>query len=81
MKIDKYFIDKLMVEDLDESITSDIISISRKLGHCIIAEGVEHEEQLNYLKENNCDRIQGYIISEPLDEEEAIEFLKSRSQA
>ena len=45
MKIDKYFIDKLMVEDLDESITSDIISISRKLGHCIIAEGVEHEEQ------------------------------------
>lgn len=81
MKIDKYFIDKLMVEDLDESITSDIISISRKLGHCIIAEGVEHEEQLNYLKENNCDRIQGYIISEPLDEEESIEFLKSRSQA
>lgn len=78
MKIDKYFIDKLLVEDLAKSITSDIISISRKLGHCIVAEGVEDEKQLRYLKEHNCDRIQGYIISRPLDEADAIEFLKKR---
>ena len=75
MKIDKYFIDKLLVEDINESITSDIISISRKLGHCIVAEGVEHKEQLRYLKKYNCDRVQGFIVSRPLDEEDAIDFL------
>ena len=80
MKIDKYFVDKLMDANLKKVITSDIISISHKLGHCTIAEGVEHDNQLRYLKEHNCDRIQGYLISKPLDEEEAIEFLKKQAQ-
>ncbi len=69
MKIDKYFIDKLLYTDLNKAITGDIISIAHKLGHYIIAEGVEHEIQLKYLKEHNCDRVQGYLISKPLDEE------------
>ena len=76
MKIDKHFIDRLMGSDLGKEITSDIISMSHKLGHCAIAEGVEHECQLRYLKEHNCDRIQGYLISKPLDEEDAIRFLR-----
>ncbi|NLG04531.1 MAG: EAL domain-containing protein, partial [Clostridia bacterium] len=42
---------------------------------CAIAEGVEHEKQMQYLKNNKCDKVQGYFISKPLDAEEAIEFL------
>ncbi|MFY9273298.1 MAG: EAL domain-containing protein [Thermacetogeniaceae bacterium] len=80
MKIDKYFIDKLMDTDPNKAITSDIISMSHKLGHCAIAEGVEHEIQLQYLKEHGCDRVQGYLISKPLDEEDAINFLKKHGQ-
>jgi EAL domain-containing protein (putative c-di-GMP-specific phosphodiesterase class I) len=80
MKIDKYFIDKLLDTDLNKAITSDIISMSHKLGHCTIAEGVEHDIQLQYLKEHDCDKIQGYLISKPLDEEDALEFLKLRRQ-
>lgn len=80
MKIDKYFIDKLLETDLNKAITSDIISMSHKLGHCAIAEGVEHEIQLRYLKEHGCDRVQGYLISKPLDEEDAIKFLKKHGQ-
>lgn len=80
LKIDKYFIDKLLDTDLSEAITSDIISMSHKLGHCTIAEGVETESQLQYLKEHNCDRIQGYLFSKPLDEEDALEFLKSKNK-
>ncbi len=76
MKIDKYFIDRLLEEDPDKEITSDIISMSHKLGHYTIAEGVEHESQLQYLKQYNCDMIQGYLVSKPLDEDAAIEFLK-----
>ena len=80
MKIDKYFVDRLLDTNPNKSITGDIISMSRKLGHCIIAEGVEHDLQLRYLKEHNCDKIQGYLISKPLSEEDAIEFLKKQGQ-
>lgn len=80
LKIDKYFIDKLLDTDLSKAITSDIISMSHKLGHCTIAEGVEYERQLQYLKEHSCDRIQGYLFSKPLDEEDALEFLKSKNK-
>lgn len=80
MKIDKFFVDKLLETNLKKAITSDIISMSHKLGHYTIAEGVEHDIQLQYLKEHNCDKIQGYLISKPLDEEDAIKFLKKHEQ-
>ncbi|NLY71273.1 MAG: EAL domain-containing protein, partial [Clostridiales bacterium] len=76
MKIDKCFIDELLNTDLDKAITGDIISIAHKLGHYTIAEGVESDIQLEYLRKFNCDKVQGYIISKPLDEKEAIKFLK-----
>ena len=77
MKIDKYFVDILMSTNPNRAITSDIISIAHKLGHSTIAEGVGHEIQLQYLREFDCDRIQGFLISKPLDEEDALEFLDS----
>ncbi len=75
LKIDKYFIDKLMDADPDLAITSDIISMAHKLGHRTVAEGVEHELQMQYLIDHNCDQIQGYLISKPLDEDSALRFL------
>ena len=49
LKIDKSFIDRLMESGPQETITGDIISMAHKLGHCVIAEGVEWEKQLHYL--------------------------------
>lgn len=77
MKIDKYFVDDLLDNDLNKAITGDIISMAHKLGHTTIAEGVEHESQMKYLKEHKCDKIQGYYISKPMDENDAIEFLQN----
>ena len=77
MKIDKCFVDELLNVDLDRAIIGDIISMAHKLGHYTIAEGVEHDVQLLYLIEHDCDKIQGYLISKPLDEKEALEFLKN----
>lgn len=76
LKIDKSFIDKLMVLNPEDAVTADIISMAHKLGHCVVAEGVEYEKQLEYLKEHGCDRIQGYLIAKPLDEDDALELLK-----
>jgi PAS domain S-box-containing protein len=78
MKIDKYFIDNLLNVDSSKAITGNIISIAHRLGHYTTAEGVEHESQLQYLREHNCDRVQGYLISRPLDEDDAIMFIEKQ---
>ena len=77
LKIDKYFIDNLLAVGAEKAVTGEIISMAHKLGHYTVAEGVEQECQLQYLKEHDCDRIQGYLISKPLDEEDAFKFLSS----
>lgn len=79
LKIDKYFIDKLLLLNEEEAITSDIISMAHRLGQCVIAEGIEHEKQRQYLEKYRCDKIQGYLISRPLDEKLAIELLKNKT--
>lgn len=76
LKIDKYFIDKLLILDPQEAITGDIISMAHKLGHFVVAEGVEFEKQKQYLIEHNCDYMQGYLFSKPLSQEAAIELLR-----
>ncbi len=75
LKIDKYFIDKLLSLDGKESIVGDIISMAHKLGHYVVAEGIEYESQKRYLAEHDCDYMQGYLFSKPLSPEGAMELL------
>ncbi len=77
IKIDRSFISKLSNISEDLAITNDIISMSHKMGLLVVAEGVEDQKQMNYLRSHDCDKIQGYLLSRPLDEDMAIEFLKS----
>ncbi len=78
LKIDQSFIRKLLLLKVEEAISGDIISIAHKLGHSAIAEGVEDERQLQYLKNHDCDYVQGYLIGKPLDKETALDFLKKQ---
>lgn len=72
IKIDKYFADKLLSIDMHQAITSDIISMAHKLGHVVVAEGIEYECQKEYLIDNNCDLMQGYLFSKPIKESDAL---------
>lgn len=76
LKLDKCFIDKLLSLDHEKTIISDIISMSHKLGYLVVAEGVEYEEQRKYLVDCDCDFLQGYFLSKPLDLEDAIKLLR-----
>ncbi len=76
LKIDKFFIDKLMHIDPESAITSDIISMAHKLGHCVIAEGVEHESQRQFLINHHCDKMQGFLFSRPVLPDKALALLK-----
>lgn len=74
IKIDKIFIDKLETDE-KRAVASDIIAMAHKLGHRVVAEGVESLKQLEYLKIHGCDFVQGYIYSKPLPFQDAIEYL------
>jgi len=76
VKIDKYFIDKIVDHGEDKLITADIISMAHKFGLQAVAEGVEERKQMDYLKKYHCDVVQGYYISKPLSQNEAILFLQ-----
>lgn len=78
LKIDSSFIDELVVNREDTEIVMAIISMANSLRIDVIAEGVETEQQFKFLKQNNCDDIQGYYFSEPLDKKAFIAFLKKR---
>ncbi len=76
LKIDKSFIDTMISEETTNIITSSLIDMVQKLGFETIAEGVETEEQLRYLKQVNCDNIQGFLLGKPMTKENIIELLK-----
>ncbi|MHB8130523.1 MAG: putative bifunctional diguanylate cyclase/phosphodiesterase [Mobilitalea sp.] len=69
LKIDKSFIDKISSQSIKNQIVGNIISLSHQLDIEVVAEGVELEEQLEYLTEHNCDYVQGYLLSRPINEE------------
>ncbi|MBN2898027.1 MAG: EAL domain-containing protein [Clostridia bacterium] len=76
IKIDKQFIDGISSDAKDRGIIQSIMDLSKKLGLKVIAEGVEDEHQLNYLKEQNCTTIQGYYYYRPMSSEDIEELLQ-----
>jgi len=76
VKIDRFFIKRISHLPDQNLITSDIISMAHKIGLLVVAEGVEDERQEAYLRKYGCDIIQGYLISRPLPEQDAVAFLR-----
>jgi diguanylate cyclase (GGDEF)-like protein len=66
LKIDKSFVDQIKVTEADAAVVAAIIAMGHSLGLEVVAEGVETEEQLEYLMSCGCDQVQGYIFSHPL---------------
>lgn len=66
LKIDQSFIREVMQNKDDTIIVNAVIALAHSLGLKVIAEGVEEKEQLDYLRQQNCDVIQGYYYSKPL---------------
>ena len=76
LKIDKSFIDTVVSDANTKIITESIIYMVKKLGFETVAEGVETQEQYEYLKSIECDNIQGYYLGKPMPSHEVEELLK-----
>ena len=78
-KIDRSFIRDVAVNPDDAAITAAIISMAKSLRLRVIAEGVENEAQMSFLRTHQCDEIQGYYFSKPLAAEQAADKLRSNA--
>ncbi|NPA88365.1 sensor domain-containing phosphodiesterase [Caminibacter pacificus] len=74
LKIDRTFIKDLPKNEEDISISKAIISMAHSLGKRVVAEGVEMAEQVEFLKENGCEFIQGFYFAKPMPQKDFIEF-------
>ncbi len=80
LKIDRSFV-KDTPDDIDDcAIVRTIISMSHNLGLSVIAEGVETQRQLDFLRAQHCDEIQGYILSVPLPAAQVTNMLLAEQQ-
>jgi len=77
LKIDQSFVRDLIDDLDDQAIVTTIIKMAQSLGMQTIAEGVETEGQLNFLRSQGCNEMQGYYFSKPLTAEQLEAFVKA----
>jgi diguanylate cyclase (GGDEF)-like protein/PAS domain S-box-containing protein len=73
LKIDKSFVDKITTDAGDAQIATTIIAMAHHLNLTVIAEGVETQAQLDFLKRLGCDQVQGYYLHRPMPADEIAE--------
>jgi len=79
LKIDMSFIRDMQVSNVNASIVRSIIGLAHTLGLEVVAEGVEQENQATLLRDMNCDHIQGYLFSRPLNSVDVSSLLQKGS--
>ncbi len=79
VKLDMSFVKQLCANENVRLVVESIISMCHKIGVQVVAEGVETEEELSILRKMDCDLIQGYYFSKPLDEASFVKYLKQHS--
>ncbi|MBS4020695.1 MAG: EAL domain-containing protein [Dechloromonas sp.] len=79
LKLDRSFVEEIG-QDVDGQVICDAtIGLAHNLGLTLVAEGVETEAQLDYLRARGCDLVQGYLFSKPLPAEQVMDFIRQRN--
>ncbi len=81
LKIDRSFVADIETDLNDRAIAFGTIALAHSLGLRVIAEGVETEDQLDLLRSNGCDEVQGFLFSKPLNSAAAFAYLHARCTA
>ncbi|GAC1576318.1 MAG: hypothetical protein NVS3B7_09200 [Candidatus Elarobacter sp.] len=78
LKIDKSFVNDIVVRSGDATIVKTVIAMAHSLGLEVCAEGVEAPEQVAFLRRERCDRVQGFLYARPMDVADTTAFLAAR---
>jgi diguanylate cyclase (GGDEF)-like protein/PAS domain S-box-containing protein len=78
LKIDKSFVTKIDGKKDNSIIASTVLALGKSLELCVVAEGVESQDQVNFLKDNNCDELQGYFFGRPMSSEDFEKFYNKK---
>lgn len=77
LKIDRSFVTNVETDPHNAAICESILALAKSFGLRVIAEGVETQAQLDWLREHGCDKAQGYLLSKPLPFAEVLEKLRA----
>lgn len=80
VKLDRSFVNQIENKGKDEMIVNSVIYLVKKLGYKLVAEGIEHDSQLNYLIENECDFGQGYLLAHPQNIQKIDQLIKEKTE-
>ncbi|ACV27168.1 putative bifunctional diguanylate cyclase/phosphodiesterase [Kangiella koreensis] len=78
LKVDRSFIDKIETEHNSQIIVKSIVDLAKNFGINSVAEGVENENQLNFLKQCGCKEAQGYYFAKPMGVDDLEKYLKGK---
>jgi diguanylate cyclase (GGDEF)-like protein/PAS domain S-box-containing protein len=81
LKIDKSYVHDVLLEANGAAIVRAIIALAHSMRIKVVAEGVESGEQLDFLRGETCDEVQGYLISRPLPTQRLVTWLQARTGA
>jgi diguanylate cyclase (GGDEF)-like protein/PAS domain S-box-containing protein len=82
LKVDRSFVQDIVTDSDDATIVRTIIALGHNLGLKVVAEGVETQQQLDFLRANHCDELQGYFFGRPLPSHQFVrEFLQVSTPA
>lgn len=77
LKLDQHFLYKAHLSEETSRIITKVIELASSLGKIVVCEGVETEEQVDFLKSINCNQVQGYYYSKPLEENAFLAYMES----
>ncbi len=80
IKLDKKFIENMIVSDKGRLILEQVVRMAEKLDLGLLAEGVETKEQVELLRSIGCDQVQGYYYAKPMPEDEFFELLRAQAE-
>jgi diguanylate cyclase len=80
IKIDQSFVRDMLMQPDCAAIVKSVIALAQDLQIGVVAEGVESTEQLDYLRQTNCDEVQGYLIGRPVEADQVLALLDEHGQ-
>jgi EAL domain-containing protein (putative c-di-GMP-specific phosphodiesterase class I) len=79
LKVDRSFVKDITTDSDDAEICAAIIAMAHTLGLKVVAEGVEDEQQLSFLRQQACDFVQGYFYSPPVPVTDFVALLEAKN--